>query len=308
MAVLAVDAGGTYIKLGFVESGCVISRSILDSCSQREFGTRLPLIAEGLRELIPADAKIEGLGMAFPSLTTGTCVVGNVGKYFDAPKLDLAEWVRSEFGVDFVLEGDARMACLGEWKYGAGREHQNIVVVTLGTGIGTGVVVDGRMLFGANRAAGILGGHMTARMDGRLCPCGNKGCWETEASTVHLQEIRKSLDSDRLEESHPFSDYETIFSAAKQGDDIAIKIRDHSIQVWAALITSLIHAYDPEIVILGGGVMESHEEIIEPLREIVHRSTWNVLGKTPIFASELGSDAALLACEWLVQNRWEQPV
>lgn len=283
MAIFAIDAGGTRIKLGLVESGCVQSRTTLEARSDEGLAAALPRIAAGLRKL--SSEPVSGVGMAFPSLVEGNRIIGDVGKYRDAEQIDLAVWADQEFRADFAVENDARMATIGEWQYGGGRGFDDVVMVTLGTGIGTGVISEGRVLRGKHGSAGILGGHMTAQVGGEPCPCGNSGCWETLASNAAL--MRKGKP-----------DLAAIFG---RGDDEANALRDHCLEVWGALAVSLIHAYDPAILVFGGGVMASGEAVLQPVRRAIADHAWTPWGAPKVVSSELGDDAALLACEWLLQ-------
>src|SRR5690606_25998850 len=107
----------------------------------------------------------------------------------DAPSLDLTGWCREAFGAPLVLENDANAAMIGEWRFGAGQDHDHAVMMIFGTGVGVSAITDGRLLRGAHGYGGVLGGHQTINLHGRLCPCGNMGCVETEASTWVLQEL-----------------------------------------------------------------------------------------------------------------------
>ncbi|RYG36147.1 ROK family protein [bacterium] len=286
MAVFAVDAGGTRIKLAVVSDGTILAKTSLDARSSEGLGPALPRIAEALRAL--GEYSVSGLAMAFPSLIEGDRVIGGVGKYQDAETLDLAAWTRDEFGVPFAIENDARMAAIGEWRFGAGQGVSDLAMVTLGTGIGTAVVSEGRVLRGRHGAAAILAGHMTGFVSGRPCPCGNVGCWETEASTSALPHL-----------SETYRDYAAVFGS---DDAEAVRIRERSLEVWSALAVSLVHAYDPEVLIFGGGVMASGEAILSPIREYVHLHAWTPWGSPRVMPAMLGNDAALVASEWLLQE------
>lgn len=282
MAIFAIDAGGTRIKLGVVEEGRIVARTTIGARSHEGLERALPRIAEALRGLSPNS--VQGVSMAFPSLIDQNRVIGDVGKYRDAPELDLVAWARDEFDAPFAVENDARMAVIGEWRYGAGRGHDDVVMVTLGTGIGTGVVQNGRVMRGRHGAAGILGGHMTAQVGGAPCPCGNVGCWETLASNAANQ--RAGLP-----------DFAEIF---RREDPETSAYRSRILDTWGALTVSLIHAYDPAVVVFGGGVMASGEAVLGPIREAVESHAWTPWGSPSLLISELGDDAALLAGEWLL--------
>lgn len=285
MAVFAIDAGGTRIKLGLVEAGRVLARTVIDARSDEGLARALPRIANALRDL--SVGPIEGVGMAFPSLVDRQRVVGDVGKYRDAPNLDLAAWAKKEFGAPFAIDNDARVATIGEWQFGAARGATDAIMVTLGTGIGTGVVLGGRVLRGRHGSAGILGAHMTAHVGGEPCPCGNVGCWETLASTAALRRAGKP-------------DYATLFASTDAASQETI---ERSLEVWGALTVSLVHAYDPEVIVFGGGVMEAGERVLGPIRDYVARRAWTPWGGPRLVGSKLGTDAALLGCEWILEER-----
>lgn len=308
MAVYAIDAGGTRIKLGLVENGQVLARTVLDARSHEGLAPQLPRIAEALRGL--TESPVEGIGLAFPSLVDSATgrVTSDPGKYSDAMGLDLNAWAQREFGIPLAIENDARMATIGEWRFGAGRGFGDVVMVTLGTGIGTGVIQGGRVLRGKHGQAGCLGGHTIVRVDGRRCPCGAIGCAEAEASTAALPAIAAEdpeFSLSPLSRAIPL-DYSAVFRAAEAGDPCALRLRKGSLDVWGALAVSLIHAFDPEILIFGGGILASGEAVLGPIRERVQRDAWMPLEEVRVVASERGDDAALLACEWLVRAKNRQ--
>lgn len=308
MAVLAVDAGGTRIKLGVVEAGRIVARSSIDARSDEGLGPQLPRIAAALKQIAPSE--VEGLGMAFPSLvdTSTGRVTRDSGKYRDAMGLDLNSWTEREFGVPLQIENDARMATIGEWRHGAGRGFDDVVMVTLGTGIGTGVIVGGQILRGKHGQAGCLGGHIVVSINGHRCPCGAVGCAEAEASTASLPTLAAEdpgFADSPLRMSDPL-DYSAVFGFAEQGDPCSIRLRDRSIDVWGSLGVSLVNSYDPEVVVFGGGILAQGEALLAPIRRRIERDAWMPWGKVQVVTSVLGNDAALLACEWLVQSRNER--
>lgn len=313
MTVLACDLGGTRIKLGLVHGGAVLAGDVLAAHSDRGLRARLPALAETCRSLCARHgtslADCAGLAVSFPSLVdvrTGR-ILAEYGKYRDGPEVDLRAWARQELGLRLAIENDARMALIGEWRHGAGRGCDNLVMVTLGTGLGTSALIEGRVLRGRHGQAGCLGGHLTLRYGGRDCSCGNAGCAEAEASTAFLAQFA------RIHPAFPASplageavlDYAAVFRHAAAGDPCAAALRDHSVLVWSSLVVTLIHAYDPEVVILGGGIMASADVILPAVRAHVARYAHTPWGKVRIVASELGDGAALAAAEWLVEEQAE---
>ncbi len=308
MIALVGDIGGSRIKLAVVREGQILARQIEPAQAELPWAARLPALADTWRALC-RDAQIElaaidGVGMGFPSLvdTARSRILDEWGKFPGCADFNLGAWTRSTLGKPLALENDARAALIGEWHEGAGRGCDNVVMVTLGTGIGAAVVMEGRVLRGAHGQVGTLGGHLTVRYGGRPCVCGNIGCAEAEASTAVLRELARSrLDftgSNLAQEAR--LDYESVFRLAASGDSCARALRDHSLTVWSSAIVNLIHAYDPERVIIGGGIMQSSEVILPALRDYVRERAHTAWGHVDVVGCELGDDAALLGCGWLV--------
>jgi glucokinase len=308
--ILACDLGGTRMKLGLVRGGRVLAQSVIPAHSDRGLGPRLPALTSALRELLALQklesAQCRGIGISFPSLIDYASgrIIAEYGKYRDAMSIDLRAWAKAEFNLPLAIENDARMALIGEWRSGAGRGSDNLAMMTLGTGLGTAVVIEGRVLRGVHGQAACLGGHTTVRYGGRPCNCHNVGCAEAEASTAFLAEIahaRPDFATSALAHE-PLLDFSAVFRHAANGDACAISIRDHSLEVWSALAVNLVHFFDPEKIIVGGGIMVSADVILNYMRQYVHRHAHTPWGKVEVVASELGDQAALVACQWLVEE------
>ena len=311
MSVLACDIGGTRIKLGIVRDGRVLIREVIDAHSERGLQERLPAIANAFRGLCKT-AKIAlgdcaGISISFPSLIDPKSgrVLAEYGKYRDAPQIDLRAWANEQFGLPMAIENDARMALIGEWRFGAGQAYEDAVMITLGTGIGVAALSEGRVLRGKHGQAAVLCGHATVRYGGRLCSCGNIGCAEAEASSAFLSQIAREREdfATSLLSQQPLLDYASVFQCAARGDGCAKAISDHSLQVWSSLAVNLIHTFDPELVILGGGIMASAEIILPAVQDYVRKHAHTPWGQVRVVASELGDEAALVAGEWLLQEQ-----
>ncbi|HEY0867311.1 MAG TPA: ROK family protein [Fimbriimonas sp.] len=303
MALLACDLGGTSIKLGIVREGEVVARASLPSGAGAGLGARLPAIADRWRSMTAGES-LEGISVAFPSIVDPSGrITSDIGKYPDAMGLDLKEWARAEFGLPLAIDNDARMAAIGEWRYGAGKGYDDLVMVTLGTGIGTSVIIEGKVLRGRHGQAGCLGGHLVLRYDGHPCSCGSIGCAEAEASTSVLHRMARDEADCGGSTLVPPLDYEKVFHEAAQGDPCAASLRDRSIRAWSALAVSLIHAYDPEVIVVGGGVANAGDWLLRSIQEYTDRHAWTPWGKVRVLRSRLGDDAALVAGEWLFQER-----
>jgi glucokinase len=149
-----------------------------------------------------------------------------------------------------------------------------------------------------------MGGHLSVRYGGRECSCGNVGCAEAETSLAFLREIaraRPDFSASALRSESEF-DYEVLFRLARMDGPCARALTDHSVQVWGALVVSLIHAFDPEKVILGGGIMAAADQVLLPISDYVNRHAHTPWGKVEIVPSELGDEAAIMAAEWLLDE------
>ena len=282
---IGIDLGGTQVKIGLVTAGEVIARKIIPANAagglQESFAVIEKEIDSLLQEYHLTRATLGGIGLAFPGLVDPSAqrILSTNKKYDDALVVDVPGWVRQHWDVPFFIDNDARMATVGEWKYGAGRDTNDLVVMTIGTGIGTSAIIEGKLLRGRHFQAGCLGGHISVQYEGRECTCGNKGCLEAYGSTWSLEGRVK--------------DFETLFAMVEEGDESAIRIQRDCFDVWSAGIVNLIHAYDPEVVVLGGGVMAQAGKILPYLTEKVHRHAWTPWGKVQLRATQLHSDAGI---------------
>lgn len=302
MQALALDMGGTHIGCGVVEDDRLLAETSIASEGASSLRDLLPSVSKAFRRLLleanTTASECSGIAIGFPGIVDardGT-IHSTLKKYEDAPNLDLAAWAKETFGLPIRIENDARMALLGEQYAGAGRGIADIVIMTLGTGIGSATILSGRLLRGAHAHAGCLGGHLTAKFDGRLCHCGNIGCAEAEAAGWSMPLVARAwpgFSESTLADKDPL-DFRELFSHAAAGDAVAREVRDRCIRVWSANAVSLIHAYDPEIVLLGGGVMQSAAVILPAVQEYIDNHTWSTWGRAQVRAAELGNASALL--------------
>ena len=258
----------------------------------------------------PASPPKDCAGLAFSFCGLADTRIGRVvstnQKYDDAVGIDFMGWSRQEFGLLLRIENDARMALLGERYAGAARGFDDVVMTTLGTGIGGAAMIGGTLIRGKHAQAGCLGGHLPVLFNGRTCTCGNIGCPEAEAAGWSIPLVARDwpgyADS-ALGKDEPVN-FEKLFRYAAQGDRVATALRDRCLQIWAASTTGLIHAYDPEIVVYGGGVMKSADIIIPFVQAYVEKHAWTPWGKVKVRAAELGNNAGLLgAIPLLLEQR-----
>jgi len=307
---IGIDLGGTRVKLGLVCNGQVIDKRIITADSGNGLIANLPRLQQEIDALLlsnNSETSFGGIGMAFPGLVDPYTqrILSTNKKYDDAVTADLKDWVHNNWGVPFFLDNDARMAAVGEWKYGAGQDTENLVAVTIGTGIGTSAIIEGKLLRGKHFQAGCLGGHISVKYDGRKCTCGNVGCAEAYGSTWSLAESAKAsalyggsalAKEDRL-------DFESVFKASKNQDALAVEMHQMCIDVWAAALVNLIHAYDPEVIVVGGGALNNQDAVLPHLVQKVNELAWCPWGTVQIRPSTLMSNAGILGVVHCIQHK-----
>lgn len=299
--IIAIDLGGTVVKVGLLCNGEIVECMHLKSQLSIGFISNLPRIKEAIDSILSRQhiepEQLAGIGLAFPGLVDPNKgkVISTNEKYDDACECDLNAWIEQNWNVPFYIDNDARLAVLGEWRQGAARGKRNVVMMTIGTGIGTGVIIDGNVLYGQHYQAGSLGGHFVIDYKGRSCTCGNKGCVEAMASSFFLPVIIQEHPqlSDSFKQLADKIDFKEIFGLAATGDKDALLLRNECMDIWSAAIVTYIHAYDPEIVVLGGGIMNSADVIIPYIKERVDRYAWCPSSGVQIITAQLSENAAL---------------
>lgn len=251
---LCIDFGGTEIKIALTDGSHVVgSRSIpIDGTS-----TDLDKAATHARALLDQTGRAaDAVGIAVPGVVDPRSdrMLHANAKYDFLEDIDLHAWAHTEFDLPSVVENDARAALIGETSSGSAAGERDAVLVTLGTGIGTAAMIDGSPLRGRTGHAGILGGHLTVDIDGPTCPCGNIGCGEALASTRALP-AHVSMAQVFTTDAHP-------------------DLRDRFLHVWGAVVTSLVHSYDPAVVILSGGILRAGDAVSAPIEDFVREHLW----------------------------------
>jgi glucokinase len=307
---IVIDLGGSIIKIGLMGQGRILDQTWLDSRSSLGILPNLPRIDEAIHTLLSnhqADARqLSGIGLAFPGLVNPkeSKVLSTNAKYDDACEMDFNSWAKKTWNVPFYIDNDARLAVVGEWQKGAAAGLDNVVMVTIGTGVGTGVIINGKVLYGLHFQAGSLGGHFVMDYKGRKCTCGNIGCIETLASSFFLPVIieeHPKLSATFKEKAAKYS-FKDIFTLAGQGDEEALLLRNECMDIWAAAVITYIHAYDPEIVVLGGGIMNSKEVILPYIKAKVDQLAWCPTAKVAIASAVLGDQAALFGLDYFLNQ------
>jgi glucokinase len=303
MAVLAIDIGGTKLAAGIVDTeGRILARGEAPTLAAEGFEPVLGRIARLGRDLLSrpevGDVSVHriGVGCAGPvDLKAG--IVFNPPNLPGWTRVPLTDRLQRELNLPVVLENDANAAALGEFRYGAGRGARSIVYMTVSTGIGGGIILDGRIWHGLKDAAGEVG-HMTVCPDGPLCGCGNRGCLEAMSSGTSI--ARRAREVVATGRQTGLGDIPTLTSAdvvrlAQAGDVAAREVWDSAVGFLGIGVAAVITILAPERVVIGGGVTKAGEFLFQPLREEAHRRVKLVpVESVPIVPAALGPDVGIL--------------
>jgi glucokinase len=311
MVVLGIDIGGAQIRAGMVdESGAILaSRTIATPVDLDAF---LPQLHEAIRWLLEATSVPAGVGIGCKGIINpdSTTVEVLPGALHFLEGLRLADLVGLPLDVPVFADNAARVALAAEVVWGAARGRQNVMMLTLGAGIGGAVLAGGHLLRGHSGVAGHLG-HITVDPNGPLCACGNRGCLETVFSARAIEgqawsAVHRGCASTltRLFREQPqLATCRTIFQAASEGDELASSIVGEAIAKLAAAIAGLLHVFDPELVILGGQVADAGAELLEPLQEEVWTRSRGLLGRdVPIVPQEVADKSGIVGAAGLVMG------
>ena len=309
MYYIGIDVGGTNLKAGLVrEDGQILAveRTPLAFENPEQFARTLAQLGQSvLRQAGVPASEVVSAGIGIPGAVAG----GDILYTCNIPMRDvpLSRLFRQYLDVPVLLENDANCAAVGEWLCGAGRGTQQFIVVTLGTGVGGGLILNGKLYSGSGMVGEV--GHMVIQHGGAPCNCGRRGCWEAYASATGL--IRMTREA---MEAHPESLLHTVaaqngcvegrtaFDAAVQGDETALGLCRDYVSYLAAGVTNLINILQPEAVAIGGGVAAAPDRLLlTPLREIVERECYpRHTGQLPrIVRAELGNDAGIIGAALL---------
>ena len=304
--VIAVDLGGTQIRAAVCDPSGQILRRVVRPTKARE-GQEIVLeriartIAEALEGTAPGQVTAIGIGAPGPlNPATGVLFYApNLPGWHDVP---LRNIVSERFGLPTYLGNDANLAALAEHLYGAARGISDLIYLTISTGIGSGIIADGRMLLGANGLAGEAG-HMIVQPDGPTCGCGNRGCLEAMASgsaiareaAQRIAKGKKSKISKLVDGDLSKIDARIVSEAAQAGDRLAAGVLARAGQYLGIGIANLLRLYNPRMVVLGGSVVKAGPLLLEPMREVIRAAASSpYLEGLSIVQAALGDDVGLL--------------
>ncbi len=317
--VIGIDLGGTTAKIGILNQDGEIEKKWELPTDISEEGTLIvPNIIQSINEVLKSDhlepSDFLGIGMGTPGTvnrTNGT-VIGAYNLNWKTEQL-IREQVESSTGIPFFLDNDANVAALGEQWKGAGNNEKNVSFITLGTGVGGGLVSDGSLIHGAVDAAGEVG-HITVEPYGYECTCGKKGCLEQYASATGIVRLARDLAGDhpeeselkRLVESDDVIDAKRIFDLAKAGDAYANHVVDRFSFYLGLALGNIANILNPSTIVLGGGVSQAGDFLVERVSKVVEEFTFPTIRPvTKIKIAELGNDAGMIGAASLVINELE---
>lgn len=298
---IGVDLGGTNIAVGLVTNeGQILSQSSRPTLSKRHYSEIVKDIAELCAEVTHMADKnisdIKAIGIGSPGSidnANGIVIYANNLNWHNLP---LADELRRYIDVPIKIENDANAAAYGEYVMN-GDNKDSFVAITLGTGVGGGIIIDKKIYRGFNGAGGELG-HIALKHNGALCSCGNKGCWEAYASATALIEQTKRAIAENpgtLMAKDEKINGKTAFVAAKAGDTAAQKVVDQYIEYVAGGIVSIVNIFQPDVLVIGGGISKEGDYLLNPIKEYVKIHNYaKTLPQTELKIATLMNDAGIV--------------
>ena len=306
---IAVDLGGTHIRAASYRHSETIPLKHQKIKTRSKDETIFERILHLIEDVIPEGETLDAIGVAAPGpLNPLTGIVIETPNIQEWKNFPLVEKLTKAFGVPAYLGNDANLAALGEWRYGAAQGHDHVLYLTISTGIGGGVISDGQLLEGRDGLAAELG-HTTILANGPICGCGHKGHLEAFSSGTGIAKyLEEKLKDDTVESSLRSSKKrgaEAIAEAAREGDPLAISAYQRAGKYLGIGVANFLHAFNPSILIFGGGVSQSGDLIFKSFHDSLKEHIFNpaYLEDLIITTVALGDDAGLLGALALVETK-----
>ncbi len=309
--VVGIDIGGTNTVFGIVDAqGNVLASNSIKTQAYPVLEDYIKALGDGILDLVAKNGgieKINGIGVGAPNANYYT---GNIEHAANLPWkgiVPFAKMLSEKTGVRVTLTNDANAAAIGEMKYGAARGMRDFIMITLGTGVGSGVVANGQLIYGHDGNAGELG-HVIVRRDGRPCGCGNKGCLETYTSATGVARTAKEMLQNRAGEDSLLRKIELdkitskdVFDAAMAGDAIAKDIFAFTGQILGEALADFVKFSSPEAFVLFGGLAKAGDLLLNPVKKAMDDNLMPVFkGKVKVLFSQMkDADAAVLGASAL---------
>lgn len=309
--VVGIDIGGTNTVFGIVDArGSIVAINSIKTGAYAQADEYVDAVCKNLLPLIEANGgvdKIKGIGIGAPN---GNYYSGTIEFAPNLPWkgiIPLAKMFEDRLGIPTTLTNDANAAAIGEMTYGAARGMKDFIMITLGTGVGSGIVINGQMVYGHDGFAGELGHVIMRRENGRLCGCGRKGCLETYCSATGVartaREFLTASTEPSLLRAIPAEEITSkdVYDAAVKGDTLAMNIFNFTGTILGEALADFIAFSSPEAIVLFGGLAKSGKYIFDPIQKAIDANILSIYkGKTKLLMSELkDSDAAVLGASAL---------
>lgn len=309
---IGIDLGGTNIAVGLVDDGGkIIYKDSLPTGRERHYSQIIKDMAElSLKVIVDSgnrldDVKAIGIGSpGTPDKENGVLVYTN---NLDFNYVPMREEMQKHIKLPVFLDNDANCAALAEAVTGAAKGTKHSITITLGTGVGSGIVIDGKIYSGFNDSGAELG-HTVICIDGEQCTCGRKGCWEAYASATALirqtkEAVRTNPDSlinKMIEGNTENVSGKTAFEAARQGDEAGKMVVENYIKYIAEGLVNTINIFQPNVVVIGGGICKEGDYLLNPLREFIKKNVYcKQVEQTRIETAVLGNDAGIIGAAML---------
>lgn len=312
---VGVDLGGTNISVGVIDDNYKIigrarAKTNLPRESTKIIEDLIKCVNRAVRNAKITIDEVESIGVGTPgavNVETGVVEFSSNLNFYNAPIKELME---KSLNSPVYVTNDANCAAIAEKKLGAGRNTSDFIAITLGTGIGGGIIINNKLLTGVNGAAGEIG-HMVIKYDGIKCGCGRNGCWEKYASATALKmQTKEALLNDKDKESIIWEfikgdinkvNAKVAFDAMKKGDEIGKLLVERYIDYLACGITNLINLYQPEVLCIGGGMSNEGNILLRPVIERVKKQRYSIHSsrQTRICIAQLKNDAGVIGAALL---------
>lgn len=311
---IGVDVGGTNIKIALVDkTGSIVYSDTVPTRAEMGYEYTINNMKKAISDLMTqtkvAKEDISGIGFGFPGqidCDNGVVLLApNIPGWVNVP---IAKIIEKEFSIPVKVDNDVRCAALAELNYGAGKGAMNLVCITVGTGIGSGLIINGKIVRGAKNVAGEIG-HIKLQMhDGPMCGCGDTGCLEAFASgpaiVAMAQEYISGGKSTKYRElANPDITPYIVAEAAKQGDVVAKRIFETIGEYIGIGLVSVINLLNPEKIVIGGGVADAGELLFAPIRRTIEQRAMPIQAKAvQVVHAELGNTAGVIGASLLIEN------
>ena len=312
-AYIGIDLGGTYIKYGLVnETGEIIEKGKVLTPTGCGYAETVEVIMSAVRGLAKSGAPIGGLGIGAPGIVDGEKGIVRTSGNLGWENKPLAEDLSAKLSIPVTLANDANAAAYGEYACGAGKEHRSVVLLTLGTGVGSGIVLNGK-LFEGNEGAGAELGHEVIRFGGEKCACGRRGCFEAYASaTALIRQTKRAMEKDGQSKLWRLCcgniesiNGKTAFDGANEGDKTAKRVVNNYLRYLSEGLANIANTFRPEVILIGGGISAQGETLTKPLQKRLDKLMLGHGKYAPvkILAASLGNDAGLVGAAMLAKER-----